>query len=77
MARISEAVVGNWVRRTKVRPWHMAQSIFIREVLTKCGKYMAERNAKGQELETKMSSAAGMTVVPSAMCMVCFPNAGS
>lgn len=74
---VTEAVVGNWVRRTKSRPWHMAQSVLISEVLTKCGKFMSGYNKKGQKLEARMPSEAGSTVKPSDMCQVCFPDAGS
>jgi hypothetical protein len=48
---VTEAVKGQWIRRTPTRPWHLAESVFIDEALTKCGRFMATYNKKSQKLE--------------------------
>jgi hypothetical protein len=51
---ISEATAGNWVKRDEPGAvWHEAQSVFIGEVLTKCGKFMPEHTQDGDELLVK------------------------
>jgi hypothetical protein len=70
---ITEATVGSWVARDEEgSKWHKAQSIFHEEVLTKCGKFMPESTAHGDELLVKNPSPAGVTVKPSTLCKICF-----
>ena len=65
--------VGHWTRRTRARPWHKAQSVLNDKVVTKCGKQMALRDKKGNELTFKDPSA-GVTLVPfdATRCQSCF-----
>ena len=70
---IDETLVGSWVRRHVKMPWHKAQSVYIGEVLTKCGKFMSRRNAKGQLLEVKTAAEEGTVVDPdNDLCQSCF-----
>lgn len=68
-----QADVGKWVRRTyrTGSKWHLVESIFIGEHVTKCGSFMAERDSRGHEVQIK-DPRAGVTVVPSRVCRNCF-----
>lgn len=68
MVRIAEILVGNWVRRESSRPWHKAQSIFIDEVLTKCGRFMSRWDKKNNELQARLEG----SIITEDVCKSCF-----
>lgn len=69
-------MVGKWVRRTYRigSKYHVVESIFLREVLTKCGKYMADIADKGNALQVVDPMQTGTPIETYQKCKGCFPR---